>query len=152
MAEHRPPGQAPSAAAISLLAERWTYLVIREIFFGVRRFGQIQRALGIAPNILTSRLTMLVDVGILVKHRYRTDPDWYEYRISENAQLVVPPLLAIAQWAEEHLGDDPVMRVLRHESCGKITHPVLACSECGEQVTARGLLPETVDRPGREPR
>ncbi|MEZ0052980.1 DNA-binding HxlR family transcriptional regulator [Mycobacterium sp. MAA66] len=146
MADHRPANRNPGAAAVELIGERWNYLILREVFFGVRRFGQLQRALGIAPNILTSRLTVLADAGFITKHRYRVDPDWYEYHLSDHARDAVPALLSLAQWAEEHLGDEPVVRALRHTSCGQLTTPVLICNCCREPLRARDLQPETISR------
>lgn len=147
MATRRPASKDnPGAAAIALLGERWNYLIAREIFFGTRRFGQLQRALGIAPNILTARLNALVDAGMIVKRRYRIEPDWYEYHLAEHAHEVVPALLALAQWAEKHLDDQPTIRALRHTTCGELTTPVVTCDCCGEPLRARDLQPETVDR------
>ena len=146
MADHRPGDHNPGAAAIALLGERWNYLILREVFFGVQRFGQIQRALGIAPNVLTSRLAALVDAGVIVKHRYHVDPDWYEYHLSDHAREALPALLSLAQWAEEHLSDEPMVRALRHSSCGHLTTPVLICNSCGEALHARDLQPELVRR------
>jgi len=153
MPEHRPPSNDnPGAAAIALLGERWNYLIAREIFFGTRRFGQLQRALGIAPNILTARLNTLVDAGMIVKQRYRVDPDWYEYHLADHAREVVPALLALAQWAEEHLDDQPTIRALRHTLCGELTTPVVTCNCCGEPLHARDLQPEVVERKTRAKR
>ncbi|MEE6178331.1 winged helix-turn-helix transcriptional regulator [Mycobacterium sp. 050134] len=153
MPEHRPPSDDnPGAAAIALLGERWNYLIAREIFFGTRRFGQLQRALGIAPNILTARLTALADAGIIVKQRYRVEPDWYEYHLAEHAREVVPAMLALAQWAEEHLDDQPTIRALRHTVCGELTTPVVTCNCCGEPLHARDLQPEVTERKPRTKR
>ncbi|TQK29880.1 helix-turn-helix domain-containing protein [Arthrobacter sp. SLBN-53] len=153
MAEHRPPStENPGAAAIGLLGERWNYLIAREIFFGTRRFGQLQRALGIAPNILSGRLNALVDAGMIVKHRYRTEPDWYEYHLAEHAHEVVPALLAVAQWAETHRDDQSTIRALRHTVCGELTTPVVTCNCCGEPLRARDLQPEVVERTVRAKR
>ena len=151
MADHRPVEHNPGAAAIALLGERWNYLILREVFFGVQRFGQIQRALGIAPNVLTSRLAALVDAGVIVKHRYHVDPDWYEYQLSDHAREALPALLSLAQWAEEHLSDEPLVRALRHATCGHLTTPVLICNSCGDPLHARDLQPELVQREGISP-
>jgi len=147
MTEHRPTQHSAGAAALSLLGERWTYLIVREIFFEVRRFGQIQRAIGIAPNVLTARLNALVEAGVLEKRRYHVDPDWFEYHLTDDAREIAPALLALAQWAEEHVGTGDTMRALRHTTCGHLTHPVLACAHCAEPLLAKDLLPEVVRRP-----
>lgn len=147
--EHRQSNQAAGAGALALLGERWTYLIIREIYFGIHRFGQLQRALGIAPNVLTARLRSLATAGILNKVRYHEDPDWFEYHLSESSRQIAPAMLWIAQWAEENLSDTPEVRLLRHGACGKRTHPKLVCDQCGEEIRARDLASELVKRPRR---
>jgi len=152
VATHRPVDQAVGASALTLLGERWTYLLIREIYFGIHRFGQLQRALGIAPNVLTARLVTLTNAGILEKVRYHEDPDWFEYHLSATAREIAPAMLWIAQWAEENLSDADEVRLLRHTVCGKRTHPKLVCDQCGEEVRARDLAAEVVPRPKKQRR
>lgn len=120
-----------------MLADRWTFLIVREAYFGVHRFGQLQRNLGIARNVLAARLSKLVEHGILERVRYRTEPDWYEYRLTERGLDLYPSILAFLRWAEAHFGDPerPPVRV-RHTTCGKLTEPLLVCSQCREPITA----------------
>ena len=73
------------ALAVDVFSDRWTSLILREAFFGVRRYGQMQRKLGIAGNVLADRLRQLVADAMLERVRYRTDPDWFEYRLTERA-------------------------------------------------------------------
>ncbi|MBB5156490.1 winged helix-turn-helix transcriptional regulator [Saccharopolyspora phatthalungensis] len=132
----------------AILGERWNYGILREVFYGVRRFGALQRALGIAPNILTARLAALVDLGLLVKRQYRPDKPWYEYHLSESARTIMPAWVTIAQWAEAHLPDgDRTPRGIKHTGCGQITQPLLACSACGEPMDALDVAPVIGDRP-----
>ncbi len=129
-----------------ILGERWNYLIMREVFFGTCRFGQLQRALAISPNVLTSRLAGLMDLDLLERHQYRSDKPWYEYRLTEDAQAVMPAWIAMSRWATAHLGsaqgDD--LRALRHRVCGQITTPFLTCDACGERIDPEDLQP---DRP-----
>lgn len=130
--------KAPAAQqALAMLADRWTFLIIREAYFGVHRFGQLQRNLGIARNVLADRLSKLVEHGILERVRYRTEPDWYEYRLTERGLDLYPAILVFLRWAEAHYGDPsrPPVRV-RHTTCGKLTEPLLVCSECREPIGA----------------
>ena len=130
------------ARAMEVLGERWTILILREAFYGVRRYDQMQRNLGIARNILASRLQGLVAAGILERRRYQERPERFEYRLTEKGLDLYPALVAIMRWGDRHLADElgpPVE--LRHRSCGEITHPQLTCSECGEPVTARDMEP-----------
>jgi DNA-binding HxlR family transcriptional regulator len=121
--------------ALALLADRWSFLIIREAFSGTHRFGELQRNLGIARNILSDRLSKLVDHGLLKRVRYRTEPDWYEYKLTERGLDLYPAILAFFRWADAHYGDpnQPAVRV-RHRTCGKPTQPVLVCSACREPL------------------
>jgi DNA-binding HxlR family transcriptional regulator len=69
------------ARALEIVGERWTLLIIRDAFLGLRRFGQFQQSLGIARNVLTARLNRLVEAGILERSRYSERPERYEYRL-----------------------------------------------------------------------
>ncbi len=117
--------------ALALLADRWTFLIVRNAFVGVHRFGELQRNLGIARNVLADRLSKLVEHGLLERVRYRTNPDWYEYRLTKRGLDLYPPILAFFHWVDTHYGDPdrPAVR-LRHRGCGKLTRPMLVCSGC----------------------
>jgi DNA-binding HxlR family transcriptional regulator len=130
-------------AFLATVSERWNYLILREVFFGNGRFGELKRALGISANILTSRLNDLTELGVLTKEAYRPDKPWYEYRLSEQARdLVVPAIVTITSWAEAHLtGNGDPERALLHTVCGQATEPYLVCSHCGEAITATTLQP-----------
>lgn len=132
---------------MDVLSDRWTFLILREAFFGVRRYGQMQRNLGIARNVLADRLRQLVRDGMLQRVRYRTDPDWYEYRLTERALDLYPAIVGLMRWAQRHLGDagDVPEMELVHRSCGHRAEPYLACAHCGGALTARDIEP--VPRP-----
>jgi DNA-binding HxlR family transcriptional regulator len=123
--------------ALDVLGDRWTFLVLREAFFGVRRYGFFQRNLGIGRNVLAARLSTLVDYGLLERVRYRTDPDWYEYRLTQTGLDLFPSILTIKAWADRHLLDrkDPKLHV-RHSSCGAELTPIVVCEACREPISA----------------
>lgn len=126
---------------MDVLSDRWTFLILREGFFGVRRYGQMQRNLGIARNVLADRLRQLVADGMFERVRYRTDPDWYEYRLTERALDLYPVIVGLMRWADQHLAtaDDGDMLELVHRSCGEPADPYLACSHCHELLTGRDI-------------
>ncbi|MFF1699032.1 winged helix-turn-helix transcriptional regulator [Streptomyces sp. NPDC058257] len=128
---------------LSAISERWNYQILREVFFGVGRFGELKRALGISANILTARLASLTELGLLSKHPYRTDKPWYEYRLTDSArELVVPAIVAITHWAETRAtGTDATRHPLMHTVCGNPTDPYLACSSCHQPMEAPTLRP-----------
>jgi DNA-binding HxlR family transcriptional regulator len=125
---------------LSILGERWTMLVLREAFLGVRRFDQLQRNTGMARNILSDRLHTLVAHGILRRELYQERPRRYEYRLTEAGLDLYPVLTALMDWGSRHLGGQAM--TLTHKSCGATVMPHLACPACGEHVEARDMRAE----------
>ena len=127
---------------MDVLSDRWTFLILREAFFGVRRYGEMQRNLGIARNVLAERLRKLVADGMFERVRYRTDPDWYEYRLTDRALDLYPVIVGLMRWADRHLataGDDTLALELVHRVCGAPADPYLACSHCHEPLAGRDI-------------
>jgi DNA-binding HxlR family transcriptional regulator len=130
-----------------VLGERWTLLVLRDAFRRTRRFEDFQRNLGIARNVLAARLRSLVAAGMLEKVRYRTDPDWYEYRLTDRALDLYPVIVGLMRWAQRHLdADGSAALELVHQSCGHPADPYLACAYCHERLTARDIEPRVAIR------
>jgi DNA-binding HxlR family transcriptional regulator len=128
---------------LALIGDRWSMLILREEFFGVRRFDDLQRNLGIARNILTGRLHNLVDCGILERRLYQDRPRRFEYRLSQKGIDLYPALVALMEWGDRYVADEPgPPLVLRHKRCGQRTRPTLTCSACGEDIDARDMEPE----------
>ena len=100
--------------AMEILGERWTMLIMREAFYGVRRFSDMQRNLGIARNILSTRLQTLVRAGILERRRYQAEPERFEYRLTRAGRDLYPAVIAIMRWGDEHLSQAGAPVVLRH--------------------------------------
>jgi DNA-binding HxlR family transcriptional regulator len=136
--------QADSAGrALSLVGERWTMMILREAFFGVRRYGQFARNLNIPRPTLSLRLRKLVDSGLLDRVLYSTDPDRHEYRLTQAGRDLFPAVIALMRWGDTYLaGPDGPPIVLHHETCGKETHPHLTCDVCGKEINARNVRPE----------
>ncbi len=137
--------------ALEVLTDRWTFLVLREAYFGVRRYGVFQRNLGIGRNVLADRLATLVGHGILKRVRYRTDPDWYEYRLTHAGFDLFPVILALKAWSEQHLleAQDPRFDI-HHCACGAELAPVVVCASCQEPITADDVEYEAQAEPVRE--
>ena len=110
------------ARALEVVGERWTLLIVRDVFLGLRRFEQFQKSLGIARNVLTDRLNRLVDEGILERVRYSERPERYEYRLTKKGRELNVALTALRQWGDTYLGEKPP-RVLRRKADKK---PVIA--------------------------
>jgi DNA-binding HxlR family transcriptional regulator len=103
----------------------------------------MQRNLGIARNVLADRLRRLVAAGMFERVRYRTDPDWYEYRLTERGIDLYPVIVGLMRWADRHLvpADESARLELIHRTCGGSADLHLACSRCQEPLTARDIEP-----------
>ena len=136
----RPPRDAVERA-VDVLSDRWTFLILRDAFLGVRRYGQMQRNLGIARNVLAHRLRQLVSDGMLERVRYRTEPDWYEYRLTQRARDLYPVIVGLMCWADRNLAAEPDTPALEltHRACGHPAEPYLACAHCHQPLTARDI-------------
>ncbi|AZZ90298.1 transcriptional regulator [Hahella sp. KA22] len=130
------------ARTLSVIGDRWTLLVIREAFLGVRRFEQFQKRLQITRHRLSDRLNKLVESGVLRKALYQESPARYEYRLTRKGMDLYPVILAMAGWGDKYMAGDagpPVEYV--HLGCGKKMTATLVCSECGEPIDAKSVKP-----------
>jgi DNA-binding HxlR family transcriptional regulator len=128
---------------LAFVGEKWTLLILREAFFGVRRYGQLVRNLGIPRPTLSARLRMLVEAGLLERVRYATEPDRHEYRLTSAGIDLFPSIITLMRWGDAHLaGPEGAPIVLRHNECGETADPYLACRSCGSEIDARNVTPE----------
>jgi DNA-binding HxlR family transcriptional regulator len=128
------------AAALEIVGERWTMLIIREALLGVHRFDEIQADLGIARNVLQARLEHLVAHGILERRLYHTRPDRYAYHLTQKGLDLWPAVVALMQWGDKHAempGGPPVR--LEHRGCGGSVDDHLLCEACGEKLGPRDV-------------
>ena len=95
------------ASALELVGERWTLLIVRDVFLGLRRFDEFQENLGIARNVLTDRLNRLVDEGILERVRYSERPERFEYRLTKKGRDIHLSLTGLRQWGDKYLNEKP---------------------------------------------
>ena len=93
--------ECPIARALDVIGDWWSLLIIRNAFFGVRRFGEFQKELGLAKNILTVRLRTLVDQGILATAPASDGSAYQEYVLTPKGRGIFPILVALRQWSEE---------------------------------------------------
>ena len=135
------------ARALEAIGDRWTMLVIRDAFLGVRRFDDFQRDLGVARNVLADRLGRLVDEGILERRRYQERPERFEYRLTEKGIDLWPVLVSLMKWGDRHApADDGPPTLVLHRDCGGEVDERFLCKKCGA-VGRRAQLP----RLGRAP-
>jgi DNA-binding HxlR family transcriptional regulator len=98
------------AGTLELIGERWSLLVIREVFSGRRRFEEMQKTLGVARNVLSTRLGRLVDEGILERRPYSDHPRRFEYFLTEKGLDLWPVLIALMGWGDRHRPQGRVRR------------------------------------------
>ena len=133
--------------AADVMGDRWRILVMREAFYGVRRYGEMVRNLGIARNVLAARLKDLVADGLLERRRYRTDPDWYEYVLTDAGRDLYGAIVALLHWADVYRPPAGKQELrLRHRACERLTHAKVVCAACGEELDPREVEVELQGR------
>lgn len=136
------------AATLEVIGDPWTLLVIRDAFRGVRRFEQWQERLGVARNVLASRLKSLVQHGVLEPRVYSERPLRHEYVLTPKGKDLYKVLLTLHAWGASHLyGEEGAGVSFVHKPCGHELQPVLTCACCHEEVKPRDL--EMKIEPGR---
>lgn len=128
------------ARSVAVIGDRWTLMILRDCFLGVRRFEDFERRLGISRSIIADRLKTLTDEGVLRRDVYQDRPVRHEYRLTEKGLALHPVIMAIVHWGDVHYaGDAGPPLIHRHKACGCDFAPVQTCSECGETVSARDV-------------
>jgi DNA-binding HxlR family transcriptional regulator len=130
------------AGTLELVGERWTLLILRDAFLGIRRFDEFQRNLGVARNVLQSRLERLVDEGILRRERYQERPERFEYRLTRKGVDLWPVLVALMKWGDKHTARNGPPVVMRHVGCGGEIDDRRICTACGKFLEAHESEPE----------
>lgn len=135
-------------AAMAILGEKWTVVVLREVFNGIHRFDDMRVRTGIPRQVLTNRLGMLVANGVLRRVPYR-EPGARardEYRLTEKGFDLYPLLVAVREWGDRYLSgpEGPPLDIV-HRDCGAPVHAVLVCESGHDTIPPRDVVP----RPGR---
>jgi DNA-binding HxlR family transcriptional regulator len=133
------------ARAMAILGERWTLVVLREVFNGIRRFDDMRVRTGIPRQVLTNRLATLVEQGVLRREPYREPGSRvrHEYRLTEKGLDLWPVLVAVLGWGDRYLADreGSPLRVA-HRDCGAEVHAELRCAAGHEVTDPRDVLPQ----------
>ena len=126
------------ARTLAVIGERWTMLIVRDAFNGVRRFDDFLDSLGIARNILTDRLQRLVDQGVLERRKYQDRPARFEYRLTDKGRDLYPVLCAMQRWGDLYAtGPDGPALAVTHRDCGGPLEAAVRCSRCRAPVGPR---------------
>ena len=132
------PRECSIAAALEVVGEKWSLLVVRELFLGCRRFSEIAANTGAPRDILTARLRRLEEVGVITRRLYSERPERYEYVLTDAGKDLRPVIWALKHWGDTHVMGERLAPVWEH-TCGSEFTPRTHCAECGEPVTARTL-------------
>ena len=117
------------ARTVAVIGDRWTLLVLRECFLGVRRFEEFQQHLGIARHRLSDRLNRLVEHEVLKKVPYQDKPPRLEYRLTDKGLDLYPVLVALMEWGDRHaVGPAGPQVLLRHRDCGEPVRLEMSCA------------------------
>jgi DNA-binding HxlR family transcriptional regulator len=136
-------GQACSLArALEVVGERWTLLIVRDAFFGVRRFGDFAAHLGIPRAVLAERLKSLTAAGVLA--RVPGSQGHQEYELTAKGVSLWPAVRALTEWGDEHYAPAGPRRILRHADDEAPVDTTGRCTRCGAAVEAE----DTVVAPG----
>jgi DNA-binding HxlR family transcriptional regulator len=145
-------GQVCSIArSLELIGERWTILIVRDAFLGVRRFDDFQRSLGIARNVLQGRLERLVANGILERVRYQERPERFEYRLTKKGVDLWPVVVALLSWGDRHMAPEGPPVRLEHRDCGGTVNDRRICERCGALLEAADVRARRGPALGDEP-
>jgi DNA-binding HxlR family transcriptional regulator len=147
------PDPCSIARTLELVGEKWSLLVLREVFSGVRRFDDLRRRTGAPRQVLSARLGTLVDAGVLRRQPYQEPGKRTrdEYRLTAAGMDLYPVLVALMRWGDEYL-DQPTggpNLELTHHGCGEPVDVVLRCRAGHDVASAREVRPEP--GPGARP-
>ncbi len=133
------------ARTLSVVGDRWTMLIVRDVFLGVRKFESIQKDLRLTPHRLSDRLRKLVRDGILRRVAYEKRPPRFEYRLTEKGIDLYPLIVAMVEWGDRWMaGRGGVPVELVHQPCGHSIRPEFICPDCQSKIDPR----EMTARPG----
>lgn len=129
--------QCPIARSLERVGEWWSILILRDAFHGLTRFDQFQKSLGIAPNMLTRRLSGLVESGLLERRLYSERPPREEYVLTERGRDFRPVLWAILAWGNKHFAPEGPAVVVVNRTTGAVADPIVV-----DRVTGLPMTPE----------
>jgi DNA-binding HxlR family transcriptional regulator len=125
---------AEAGGGLRIMGDRWSLLILRDVFLGVRRFEELRRLTGAARATLTTRLNTLVANGILYRNPYQEAPTRHEYRLTDKGLALYPVTMMLWSWESKWGGQHNLPPRLVHKTCGRTTLPRLACAHCATVV------------------
>ncbi|WP_333767428.1 winged helix-turn-helix transcriptional regulator [Streptomyces sp. IBSBF 2435] len=139
------------ARALEVVGERWSLLIVRDAFYGVRRFNDFLVHLDIPRAVLTARLAALTGAGVLRKEAYQQSPPRYDYVLTDAGLDLWPPLHALMRWGGLHASAGEPARTFHHAVCGTRLDMTGGCPVCGVAQVAPADVERRYLRPGDRP-
>src|ERR1700753_1405274 len=146
--------QCPVARSLARVGEWWSILILRDAVYGLKRFDEFQKRLDIAPNMLTRRLSGLVEDGLLERGLYSEKPPRYEYFLTEKGRDFRPVLVALLAWGNKHFAPEGASVLLADKATGAIADPIVVDRATGSPIPGGGfaLVPGPAARARLRPR
>jgi DNA-binding HxlR family transcriptional regulator len=135
----------PIARSLEIVGERWTLLVVRDAFYGVRRFSDFRAHLNIPKAVLSERLSLLVEEGVFAKQPGSGGRD--EYVLTTKGRRLWPAIWSLVSWGNENYVDPSRRRTYRHADCGGSIGPDRGCGKCGQVPDVADLVLHPPRRP-----
>nr|WP_295113619.1 helix-turn-helix domain-containing protein [uncultured Caulobacter sp.] len=146
----RAPTQCPVGRTLERVGDGWTFLILRDASQGLSRFDQFEKSLGVAPNILTKRLTALVENGLLEKRRYQERPPRYEYVLTDRGRDFGSVLTAMMAFGNRHFAIEGVAGQLVDRQTGLAAEPILVDRVSGKPISDENFAYSPGPAAGRE--
>jgi DNA-binding HxlR family transcriptional regulator len=144
--------QCSVARSSAVLGDRWSLLLLSDLFLGVRRVVDFQQRLGLSRTTQTKRLKQFQDHEVVKRHVYQQQPTRYEYRLTVKGRDLFPVISALVSWGDKYYFGGSTPPILRsHQACGHDIQPVMTCPECHEEVDARSMTARARPESGGSP-
>jgi DNA-binding HxlR family transcriptional regulator len=128
--------------ALEVVGERWTLLILRDVLLGRHRFDELVSGTGVTRTVLTRRLGLLVDEGVLERRRYQQRPDRFAYHLTEKGAALTPVIAHLLWWGDRYYPEQAgPPQLLVHTDCGGAVEPHFTCNGCGAEMGSGDVTP-----------
>jgi DNA-binding HxlR family transcriptional regulator len=136
----------PTALSLEIVGERWTLLIVRDLLSGPRKFQDLADSVGAAPGLLSQRLKLLEENGIIARRMYTEHPPRAEYALTDRGFELRTVIRALAIWGSKHL---PGERVFVHRHCDHPIEMAYRCAKCDENLALADIVFKTEAASGK---
>jgi DNA-binding HxlR family transcriptional regulator len=127
--------------ALEVVGERWTLLILRDVLLGRHRFDEFVESLGVTRTVLTGRLRLLLDEGVLERTAYQQRPERFAYHLTDKGRGLTPVIAHLLWWGDRYYPEPAgAPRLLQHRDCGGPVEPRFFCGDCQTELTAGDIV------------